>query len=159
MIEPQIGQYGLVHTGTFSGFFIGLGTNCDIDHVVIYMGNDQIMEATPRKGIAFADVNKYKNIAWNSHEPMTQEQGLAVAEAAKTFIGQKYLFRAIFAIACKILHIKLPKRFYGDLEKAHGAICSEFLVKSRRKSGFPIEGDKPDYLISPANLTYRLLYI
>ena len=105
------------------------------------------------------DVHAYKNVAWNRHEAITQAQGIAIANAAESFVGQKYLFRAIFAIACKILHIPLPKRFYGDLDKAKGAICSEFVVKARRKAGVPIEGKKSDYLVSPADLANRLLYI
>jgi len=157
--EPAIGQYGLVRTKTFSAWFIQLGTKSYFDHAIIYLGESRIAEATPKKGIHIGDVHAYKNVAWNRHEAITQAQGIAIANAAESFVGQKYLFRAIFAIACKILHIPLPKRFYGDLDKAKGAICSEFVVKARRKAGVPIEGKKSDYLVSPADLANRLLYI
>ena len=159
MAEPAIGSYGLVRTKTISAWFIQFGTKSYFDHAFIYLGDGRIAEATPRKGIHIGDVHSYSNIAWNKHEDVSQAQGIAIANAAESLTGQKYLFRAIFAIACKILHIPLPKKFYGDLELAQGAICSEFVVKARRKAGVPIEGNKPDYLVSPADLANRLLYI
>jgi len=157
--EPAIGSYGLVRTKTVSAWFIQLGTKSFFDHAFIYLGEGRIAEATPRKGIHISDVHSYSNIAWNKHEPFTQVEGIAIASAAESFVGQKYLFRAIVAIAFKIFHIPLPKRLFGDLDKAHGAICSEFVVKARRKAGVPIEGTKFDYLVSPADLANRLLYI
>ena len=159
MTEPTIGSYGLVRTKTISAWFIQLGTKSFFDHAFIYLGDGRIAEATPRKGIHIGDVHSYSNIAWNMHEPVTQVEGIAIANAAESFVGQKYLFRAILAIAFKILHLPLPVRLLGDLDKAHGAICSEFVVKARRKAGVPIEGKKFDYLVSPADLANRLLYI
>ena len=159
MNEPKVGQYGLVHTGSKSGFLIGVGTKSIFDHVVTYIGNGLIVEATPSKGIAIASVTKYSNIAWNTHEPMTDEEGQAIANAVQSFVGQKYLSRAILAAAFKILHLRFLLRLLGNLDEAHASDCSELVVKARRKAGKPVEGTIPDYLISPADLGNRLFYI
>ena len=103
-MEPAIGQYGVVQTKTISGFFIQMGTRSRDDHAFIYIGEGQIVEATPKRGVIVSDVHKYSNIAWNRHEPVTQAKGIQIAAIAYSMVGQKYRFRAILAIACKILH-------------------------------------------------------
>lgn len=159
MYQPQAGDYGCVQTNGIVGFLIQLGTLTKYNHAFIYLGDGEIIEATPRHGVIISPVTNYKNIAWNMHEPKTDEQREALVVQALTHLGDRYSFLAFLAIAMRILHVRSPKWLCVHLDKSKNEICSELVARDYRACEFAVEGQRPDYYISPSDLIYRLLYI
>ncbi len=157
--EPQLGDYGCVQTNGIVGFLIQLGTLTKYNHAFIYLGDGKIIEATPRHGVIISPVTNYTNIAWNQHEPKTDEQRKALVAQALTHFGDHYSFLAFLAIGMRILHIKSPKWMRERLTKSKNEICSELVARDYRACDFVVEGQRPDFFISPSDLIYRLLYI
>lgn len=159
MTEPKLGSYGIVSTHGLIGFLIQLGTFSKMNHAFIYVGNGQIIEATPRKGVKISPVTNYQNIAWNHQEALTDPQREDIVRTALAHLGDPYFFRTFVVIGLRILRIPTPKWLTGDLSKSKGVICSELVAKCYRANGLNIVKGKPDYFVTPSDLTYRLLYI
>lgn len=157
--EPLPGDYGVCRTHGIVGFLIQLGTLTKYNHAFIYLGDGQIIEATPRRGVIISPVTNYTNIAWNMHEPKTDEQRTELVRTALTHLGDHYSFLAFLAIGMRILHIRSPKWMKDRLTKSKNEICSELVARDYRACGFFVEGQRPDFYISPSDLIYRLLYI
>ena len=157
--QPRVGDYGVVSTKGIVGFFIQLGTFSKENHAFLYVGHDAIIEATPRKGVVISPVTKYSNIVWNRHETLTVEQRKAIVTESLKHLGDPYFFRSFIVIGFRIMGLKLPRWITGDLSKSKGVICSELVTKCYRAVGITIEGHKPEYFVTPSDLTYRLLYL
>lgn len=157
--EPKPGDYFTVSTNGPIGFFIQLGTESKDNHSGIYLGNGKIIEATPRRGVIISDISIYKDLVWNRHEGLTDEQRAGIVEEALKFLGAPYSFLAFGVIALRILGVKfLPAYIENILKNAKGVICSELVTTSYRKGANISLSDKPDYFVTPSDLTYRLLY-
>ena len=156
--QPQLGDYGCVSTSSFIGFLIQLGTMTKYNHAFIYVGNNQIIEAMPG-GVRLSPVSKYENIAWNRHEEIADAQRDLIVKEALTHLGNKYSFIDYLAIIMRMTGFMAPYWLTNRLAKSSNTICSELVARVYRKIGLTIEGDKPDYYITPSDLIYRLLYI
>jgi len=154
------GDYGVVYTHGFFGKLIRLGTLSRWNHAVIYIGNGQIIEANPQ-GVQISPVTKYPEgtIAWNKHEGLNIDQRTAIVAAAHKAVGQPYDFFTILVLALRILGIKLLSNMYvlRRLAEKDGFICSELVDHCYDQAGVTIS-DKPDYLTTPGDLAFRLIY-
>lgn len=161
--KPRIGQYGTLQTKTRTSFFIQLGTDCKDDHVVMFAGVrdgvEMVLEAKPSKGVCLSPLSNYKDckIAWNRHEDFTDEEGLAMFDFGMKHLGDKYSFGAIALNALRILHITNEKFLSARMLKSARYICSSFQAMNYASQGRVI-ADKPLWLITPADFTYRTLY-
>ena len=157
--QPQRGDYGIVKTNGIIGYLIQLGTLTQYNHAFIYVSHDQIIEATPRHGVKISPVLTYDNIVWNQHEARTDEQRDAIVREALKHLGNRYSFIDYLAIVLSVVGLRVPKVLTNHLGKSTDEICSQLTVRAIRAAGIPIEGKKPDFLVKPSDLIYRLLYI
>jgi hypothetical protein len=158
--EPRLGDYGVVSTKGLIGFMIQLGTRSQDNHVIGYVGNGMIIEATPRKGIILSKLSEYDgfDIAWNKNEDLTDEQReIIVTEAAK-HLNDPYNFIAIAVIALRILGLHLPSRLTKKIAKMDAYICSEFWTEMYKKAGKAVSL-KEDWAVTPSDMAYRLLFM
>lgn len=156
MYKPVPGDYGTVATSGFFGFLIRLGTFSRDNHAFIYIGDGKIIEANPA-GVQITELSQYSNVAWNQHENLSSSQRLAILDSAHTFVGKPYDFIDIGILAFRILGMKLPHFLTGNVTKHKGVICSELVAKSYKSAGIVLV-DKADNLVTPSDLTYRLIY-
>ena len=158
--QPVYGDYGVVGTTGVFGRLIQIGTLSRWNHAVIYIGNNEVVEATP-KGVIVSPVTKYPKgtIAWNQHEGITPEERTAVVAEAHKLVGKPYDFFTILVLALRILGIKLLSNMYvlKRLAEKDGFICSELVDHCYDVAGRTIS-DKPDYLTTPGDLAFRLIY-
>lgn len=156
--EPRYGDYGVVKTNGLAGFIIQLGTRSQDNHVVGYVGNGMIIEATPGKGIIKSPVTKYQNIAWNRYEDLTDEQRLIIVQEAEKHLGDRYNFLDIAVVALRILGLKLPSQFTKRIAKMNAYICSEFWTEMYKKAG-KVTNLKEDWAVTPSDMSYRLMFM
>lgn len=156
---PIRGDYGVVSTSGFVGFLIQLGTRSKDNHAFIYEGNGVIIEATPRKGIIRSSVDSYSNIIWNKHEAKSTEQRDIIVKAAGELVGLPYSFRAIALDATRILHIKVPGFLTRWVANAKGFDCSGSVARCYKAAGITVDPLAPVYEVTPATLSYRLLFL
>lgn len=157
--EPQLGDYGCVQTNGLIGFLIQLGTVTKYNHAFIYIGDGKIIEATPKRGVIISPVTNYKNIAWNQHEPKTDEQRKALVNEALKYAGRKYSFLSFLIDGLEILHIRVPKRLKDRASSADHVDCSGMVTRVYRACGFTVDSMLQAFAVKPSDLIYRLLYI
>ena len=156
MYTPAIGNFGIVKTNGFAGFLIRLGTFSRWNHAFIYLGDGNIIEARPT-GVRISNISEYKNIAWNKHEDLTEEQRQQIVQTALLHKKDKYAFIDILVIAIRILGLKMRIPLVYSLAKREGVICSELVAlsyASARVSLSPL----PEFLVTPGDLSEYLIY-
>ena len=155
--QPRIGDYGVVRSNGWAARLIQIGTVSRWNHAFIYIGNDEIVEANPR-GVAISPVSKYKEIAWNQHEDLTDNQRKIIVNKAKSFVGSPYGFGAILVIALKILGLRfIPKILSNVAENEKSVICSQLVAWSYSVAKKKVS-DKPHAFTTPGDLAFRLIY-
>lgn len=155
--QPRIGDYGVVRSNGWAARLIQIGTVSRWNHAFIYIGNDEIVEANPR-GVAISTVSKYKEIAWNQHEDLTDNQRKVIVNKAKSFVGSPYGFGAILVIALKILGLRfIPKILSNVAENEKSVICSQLVAWSYSVAKKKVS-DKPHAFTTPGDLAFRLIY-
>ena len=157
--EPKIGDYGIVKTSGTAGKLIRLGTLSHWNHAIIYIGDGFIVEAN-LPGVMITHADKYDNIVWNRHEEVTDEQRDIIVKHAKEQVDKPYSLKTICIIGFRILGLKALAKLLvtKNLAAKDGYICSELVAESYKTAGI-ITNDKPEYLITPADLVDRLLFI
>jgi len=158
MYQPRKGDFGVVRTNGAAARLIQVGNLSRWNHVVVYLGNGLIAEATPGKGIIISHVDKYKKIAWNQHQDLTDEQRDIIFKKAQSLIGTVYGFLDIAVLALRILGLKLLKgKLVEKLAVRQGIICSEFAAICYAAAGIQLV-NKPEYLVTPGDLAEVLIY-
>ena len=156
--EPQRGDYFVISSKGLIPFLIQIGTRSKDNHAGLYVGDNQVIEAMPG-GVRLSPVTKYSDIIWNKHEELTEPQREAIVKEALKHLGNKYSFLDYVAIIMRIIGLPSSTWLANLLAKSSNVICSELVARVYRSVGISIEGDKPDFYITPADLSYRLLYI
>lgn len=157
MYEPRIGDYGVVKTSGIFGKLIRLGTLSRWNHAVIYVGDNQLVEANPT-GVELKPVH-YPLVAWNKHEELTDAQRQEIAAYAKSKVGAPYGFFDIFVIVLRIFGLRLPPaKLWERMAKRLGYICSELVAESYDKGAGIKLVNKEDALVTPGDLAERLIY-
>jgi cell wall-associated NlpC family hydrolase len=156
--EPRIGDFGVIRSTGLAARAIQLGTISRWNHAFIYIGEGKIIEATPSKGLIISDVSKYKNIAWNKHQELTDAQRQKIVDKARSFLGTTYGFLDILVLALRILGLKiLSGTFVEKLAVRQGIICSELEAICYAEAGIQLV-NKPEYLVTPGDLAEYLIY-
>jgi uncharacterized protein YycO len=157
MYTPRPGDYGVIKTKGFFGKLIRVGTQSRWNHVFIYVGADQIVEANPT-GVEVSPLFKYDNVAWNKHEELTDEQRNHIVFHARALVGKPYNFFVIADLALRILGFKLfTSKILERMSKGKGYICSELVAECYRKANKILVREE-DYLVNPGDLAERLIY-
>ena len=156
--QPQLGDYGVVKTGGIFGKLIRFGTLSRWKHAFIFVGNGQIVEATPR-GVKLNSLSEYPIIGWNQHEEVTPEQREKIYKFAMSTVGKPYNFLVIFNLVLRILGFKLlaNTRVLHRLAQHDGYICSELVAEAYAKAGITFI-EKPVDQVTPGDLAERLIY-
>lgn len=91
---PRPGDYIVVRTGGWAARLIRVVTRSRFNHVVIYIGGGQVIEATPRDGVRIAELAEYaSDLMWsNTAEPTLSEERERVVDFARYLVGEKYSF-------------------------------------------------------------------
>ena len=153
---PAMGDYGVIKTHGFFGWLIRLGTFSRWNHAIIYVGNGMVVSADP-SGVKLEPITNWKNIAWNQHEELDDNQRMMIVNAACEAVGKSYDFFTIADIALRILGLRvLTKGLLAHLAQNKGYICSELVAECYRKGGLVIA--KEDYLATPGDLAERLIW-
>lgn len=130
MIEPNVGDFFVVETTGILARCIQLGTWSKKNHAGLYIGNNQIIEATA-SGVRISPLHKYHtyNIKWSTGiEPAwTEAEGKMLVEFAKTFVGQAYGWWSIIACGSKCLGISLFPAI-RRAENERQVICSQLVA-------------------------------
>jgi uncharacterized protein YycO len=153
---PAMGDYGVVKTNGWMGMLIRVGTLSRWNHAFIYIGDGKIVEANP-KGVAISNVSKYKDIAWNQHEQLTEAQRQKIVKRAKQMVGEPYGFGAILVIALKILGLKIIAKLRKFAENEKSVICSQLVAMCYSYAKIKVS-DKPHAFTTPGDLAFRLIY-
>jgi hypothetical protein len=155
---PAIGDYGCVKTNGFFGWLIRLGTMSRWNHSIVYIGNGQAVSADPT-GVKINNISDYSVVAWNRHEELTEDQREQIHKNALETVGSDYSFFTITLLVFRILGLKVFSniKFFRDLGKKDGYICSELVSECYRKAGVPLFS-KDDSLVVPGDLAERLIY-
>jgi cell wall-associated NlpC family hydrolase len=158
MYQPRPGDYGVVKTNGFFGWLIRLGTFSRWNHCFIYIDKDFIIGADPT-GVKMSPLSNYKNVAWNQHEVLTEDQRKTIVDAAIKAVGVPYGFFTILLLTFRILGLKVLSNLsiVKKLAEKDGFICSELVEDCYAKAGVTLI-NKPDYLVVPGDLAERLMY-
>jgi len=115
-----------------------------------------VVSADP-SGVKLEPITNWKNIAWNQHEELDDNQRMMIVNAAREAVGKSYDFFTIADIALRILGLRvLTKGLLAHLAQNKGYICSELVAECYRKGGLVIA--KEDYLATPGDLAERLIW-
>lgn len=130
MIEPNVGDYFVVHTKSVAGRLIQLGTWSKWNHSGIYLGNGMIVEALIQ-GVALSPISKYDNdpIIWSTgiDSPFTEAEAENLRNFALTFVGDPYGLWSIIATGLKCLGISLLPAI-RRAENERQVICSQLVA-------------------------------
>jgi len=156
---PRKGDYGVVKTNGWLGLIIRIGTVSRWNHAFIYIGDGKIVEANP-KGVEVSEL-RYKKVAWNNHEELTDEQREKIAQLSLDQVGRGYSFLTIALIILRILGMKVlaNSKFLLRAAEKDGYICSELVSEVYMNAGVNLLPHKPDYTTVPGDLAERLIYL
>lgn len=152
---PPVGSYGCLRMHGTAGRLIRLGQWLngdgfkDYEHAFVYVGNGHIVQAEPH-GAQLASVPK-TGVLWST-QPLTAQQGSAIAAAAIQALGTPYSYLDYIAIAMHRFGLNVPglKRYIGD--SGH-MICSQLVAACYLKAGINLCPDEQwDGYVTPGDL-------
>lgn len=143
------GQFGVVRTNGWAGWFIRLGTRSQVNHAFICVGGNVIVEAQPG-GARYWSSKRYRDIIWSDFD-LTEEQAERVCHAARTMLRTPYNFLDIAALTVASFGIRwdwLTRR--AQSEKA--LICSQLVARCYTDAGITLYPNRPDGTVTPGDL-------
>lgn len=155
---PPAGVYGCVATHGVLPWLVRTVTRSWANHVVISIGDGQIVEAEPG-GVRVRDISEYNGcrIEYNTAEPMTEQQRAAVAEYAASKRGEAYAWAAdtIDGLACLGLRWRILGRF---AEVRTSVMCSELAAEAGQYAGLDswLCGQDDACQVTPSMLARRI---
>jgi hypothetical protein len=162
---PQPGDFALVDIRQPMGYMIrflqwengdGFG---DYEHVALYVGNGEFLEATPKNGIMRNKITEYppELMYWSTGiiNPSAAQRD-AIVKVANSYIGVDYSFLDYQALVAHRLHLWAPGLKHYIASTRH-MICSQFIDQCYIEGGLPLftDGRWPGY-VTPGDL-WRLL--
>ena len=158
-VQPQPGDFGVVHMGGDAGKWIHIGEIVngdgfgDYEHAFVYVGGGQIIEAEPG-GARQAQVH-YNSILWSTGIViLSLEQRMSIVEAAHKYVGTPYSAVDYFAIAAKRLGLGvLVPGLKAYVASSKHMICSQLVDQCYQDAGVHLFNDDrwPGY-VTPAAL-------
>lgn len=158
-VQPQPGDFGVVHMGGDSGKWIHIGEIvngdgfADYEHAFVYVGGSMIVEAEPG-GARLTQVH-YSNILWSTdYIRLDLEQRRNIVEAAHGYVGTPYSAADYFAIAAKRLGLgPLVPGLKAYVASSKHMICSQLVDQCYADAGVHLfkDGRWPGY-VTPAAL-------
>ena len=159
-IQPILaaGDCILVDSNSFISDGIEWFENGKVSHVAVYIGNNEIVEAT-ETGVKRNKVNKYYSKKYNwcvrRIKGLTADQSQKIVTSALSLVGKPYDFLQFIGLAIFYLVKKLTGKKYYWLIGQSGddmMICSEVFVKATRDAGIELFGGIDAKSITPQDL-------
>lgn len=154
MRTPQPGDYGVVSTNGIIARAIQFSTRSRQNHALIYVGNNQVIEARPG-GVVVSPLKEYDEILWNFDDHLDPTLGQRIVDSAKTHIGEPYGYLNIFALLLLSAGIRV-NWLLRKIEQNDHWICSQLVARAYKDCGFPLV-DELNCEITPGDLAERLL--
>ena len=160
-MPPALGAYGVVRTNGWAADAIQWITDSRWNHAVLYVGDGQIVQASP-SGAALAPWDSYGvNVVWS--ERHIQGHGQAIATYGRTLVGRPYGFPDIVAIglAQERLGSRVDVRkalkdqpwWVRRIERTDRLICSQLVDLAYEMGGVKLFDDgRIPGLVSPGDL-------
>jgi cell wall-associated NlpC family hydrolase len=131
------------------------------DHVFIYIGNGQIVEAEAGKqGAVISNVSEYMDgrpLAFSTGKlDVDDVTAQKIVNIALSLVGTKYSFLDYFAIAAHRFHLPIPG-LKNYIASSKHMICSQMVDYVYQKAGFQLFPDNRwDGYVTPAEVAVRI---
>jgi len=154
--DPQPGDIGCTYIEGDIGRLIRIGQwlngdgFADFEHVMVAIGNGQIVEAEPG-GARIAELTEY-NADTSVWLRCPDQYRQAVAAAAVSLVGTPYSAADYFAIAAHRLHLPVPglRRY---VQSSGHLICSQLADRAAAMGGWHLYDDgRWDGYVTPADI-------
>lgn len=146
MLQP--GDIILVHSHSLIGKLIRWTTKAWANHVAVYLGNNEVLEAKPG-GVAKGSYDQYLQEGYEVRVYRFQVSDEFIQEFIRSVLektGRKYDFGQIggLLLIC-LFHIDLKD------QNSHLTICSELIYESAQDVGIPVPAI-PKYKFMPKDI-------
>ena len=151
---PVRGDIGIVSTNGIPARLIWFGTLSRWNHAFIYVGNNLIIEATPR-GVKVSPLSQYSDVVWNKHQEWYNEESSrdAIVDAAFKALHKPYNWVNILTIFFRIIGLRIlaNTKLMKKLADKDGYICSELCEELYVNTGNALL-TKPAGITTPGDL-------
>ena len=155
---PPVGTFGLVHTNGRAATAIRLATLARVNHAFLVVDDRTIIEANP-DGVDTRPLDEYDHVAWSHRAiPLSAWQGTQVAGFARTRLGDAYNWPGIAALGFDHFLGWRPAWLDDRANQPTTWFCSQLVVAAYRFAGIDLTPGKPDWTVSPGDLSEVLLY-
>lgn len=164
-MTPGRGDFGVVSTPGLAAEIIRWGTESNVNHAFLYVGDGLLIEARPG-GAGYAHIDKYNGLTveWSTGAvPLDDVQRLKVIAHARTLVGTPYGWLDILAIgltqrrAGRLINVDAPPWWVRRVNDTHTLICSQLVDLAYYLAGVDLFTDtRLPGLVSPGDL-HRLI--
>jgi uncharacterized protein YycO len=152
----QPGCYGVSRGSGLIGELIRHATESWAGHAFVYVGNGQIIDATPPAAKVSAAAS-HPDAVWNAHYPLTGPQRDDIVARAHALVGTPYDYPAYVGFALELLKISSGQQLDPVFGEDHWRVCSALVADCYAYAGLDLEqGLRYPNLISPADLYNRI---
>jgi hypothetical protein len=154
--QPQPGDYGVSHGGGMVGELIRHATESWAGHAFVYVGDGLIIEAAP-PATRVSPVSSHPDAVWNSAEPKTDDQRIAIVARARALLGCSYDYPAYIGFALEVLKLRTAAQLAPEFKRDHWRVCSADVADEYGFAGIDLTaGLACPNLVSPADLYNRI---
>jgi hypothetical protein len=144
-LPPKLGDFGLVRTPDIGGRIIRIGTDSWMNHALVYVGDNNVIEARPG-GAGFNVIDNYSNpkfhLTWSTDLiPLTDDERAKIVHYALAQKGVKYGWPDIAALSLKTLGYDTPAWVDKRIERDDRLICSQLVDRAYMLSGVHLFND------------------
>lgn len=157
MPDPRIGDIGFVASHGFVGWAIRTVTRSPANHVVVYVGDHQIVEGDPH-GALLSPLHRHHYLAWSDF-PLTVPQRDSVAAWSRAHVGTPYSWVDDCWIGvAKLLHrapgyVRPPKFMRARLASTATLQCAQLADAAYEQAGYHLFDDhRENGAVSPGDI-------
>ena len=160
--NPKPGDIGIVRSNGLPARLIQIGTLSRWNHCFIYVGDNRIIEATP-KGVRLTLLGYYygPKIVWNKHQAWTNEdvQRKQIVVGAFNALNEPYNWTNIVRFVLRTLGLGIfaNTKWMKYLAKKDGYICSELTEQLYTNAGNSLTHQDPG-ATSPGDIVEAVLF-
>jgi hypothetical protein len=122
------GCYGVSQGGGITGDLIRHATESWAGHAFIYIGDGQIIEATP-PAVRVAPAASHPDAVWNAGYPLTDAQRMRICARARALAGCPYDYPPYVGFALRVLNLRdgaeLDHVFKADHWRVSSALVAD----------------------------------
>jgi uncharacterized protein YycO len=147
---PKPGTLGVVHGVGFIADVIRRATESWAGHAVMYVGNGQVVESTwPKVALNNAPTN---NVVWANKQVLSDEQRIAIVNAAKILVGDHYDWTVYPALVAAVFYAAATKDLSHLFANDKWWDCSGLVAHCDKAAGIDLFPGIDPHLVTPAQL-------